>query len=223
MIPRRVKATYFALLTPAMWLNQFIYRFVRAPRSGTVRVHLGPGQKNYLAGWINLDANFVSARIDLWADLRHGLPFPDSSVDAFYSHHVIEHLPDAYLPDHLAELIRCLKPGGMLRLGCPSADNAISKFMEGDLEWFGEWPDKRSSIGGRFANFLLCRGEHTTILTFTYMEELLHNAGFQSVVQFRPRETGNSSLINQELLLSEEDATGRVPATMIVEASKPFQ
>lgn len=32
-------------------------------------VQLGPGQKNYIDGWVNVDANFVTAKIDIWADI----------------------------------------------------------------------------------------------------------------------------------------------------------
>jgi predicted SAM-dependent methyltransferase len=63
---------------------------------GKVKVHLGPGQKNYIPKWINIDANIFSAKADLWADLRYRLPFHNSTVDAVYSHHMIEHLHDLY-------------------------------------------------------------------------------------------------------------------------------
>jgi hypothetical protein len=28
-------------------------------------------------GWISVDANFLAAKIDIWADLRNKLPFKD--------------------------------------------------------------------------------------------------------------------------------------------------
>ena len=85
-----------------MLLNSKFYKIFRSPKSGVVKVHLGPGKKNYLKGWINVDANIVTAKIDVWADLKYPLPFKDETVNVFYSHHVIEHLPN--LQVHLKAL-----------------------------------------------------------------------------------------------------------------------
>jgi predicted SAM-dependent methyltransferase len=121
---------------------------------------LGPGQEKYIPGWINVDANLLTAKIDVWANLLDPLPFHDGSVDCVYSHHVIEHFPDSHLPDHFRQLARCLKDGGAVRIGGPHAQSAALKLLEADGSWFSDFPDRRTSVGGRFANFLLCRGEH---------------------------------------------------------------
>ncbi len=117
VIPGSLRRLYYLTLAPAMVASGFIYRHVLAPRAGTVRVHLGPGRENYIAGWYNVDANFLTARIDVWANLLRGIPFRSGTVDAFYSHHMVEHFPDATLPRHFGELFRCLKPGGVIRVG----------------------------------------------------------------------------------------------------------
>src|SRR5437762_3535105 len=109
MISRRLKAIYYTLLEIPMKANGILYKRFRSPSQGIVKVHLGPGQRNYLPGWINVDANFLTARIDVWANLCNPLPFRDNTVDVFYSHHVIEHLPDSLLPTHCIEMHRCLK------------------------------------------------------------------------------------------------------------------
>src|SRR5207244_7364207 len=121
-----------------------------------------------------------------WANLMDPLPFRNNSVDVFYSHHVIEHLPDSFLPVHCQQLYRCLKPGGFVRIGGPNGDSAARKFIEEDYSWFSDFPDSRKSIGGRFANYILCRGEHLTILTFSYLQEVLSEAGFVNIQRCRP-------------------------------------
>jgi predicted SAM-dependent methyltransferase len=219
MISRRAKATFFAFAGPWMKLNGVLYRIFRAPRSGTVKVHLGPGQRNYLEGWINVDANRFTGKCDVWADLRNRLPFRSGTVDAVYSHHVVEHLPD--LPGHFRDVLRCLKPGGVYRVGGPNGDSAIRKFVENDHGWFSDFPDNRETIGGRFENFVFCRQEHLTILTASFLEEILTQAGFERVRTLKPvLETGHPELF-RECLAKEEESDFDVPHTLIVEAVKP--
>jgi SAM-dependent methyltransferase len=219
VLSRRAKAAFFQLAGPLMRINAVVHRHLRAPREGELRVHLGPGRKNYIEGWVNVDANRFTARCDVWADLRHPLPFHDETVACFYSHHVIEHLPD--LEGHFREVYRCLKPGGVYRVGGPNGDSAIRKFVENDLLWFSEYPVKRSSIGGRFENLVFCRGEHLTILTLSFLEELLADAGFSDVRRcLAVRETGFPELF-APCLATEREWDYEVPYTLIVEAVKP--
>jgi predicted SAM-dependent methyltransferase len=206
-----------------MRVNAWIYRRFRAPHTGVVKVHLGPGRRHYLEGWINVDANFISARIDVWANFACGLPFRSGTVDIFYSHHVIEHLPDDLLNAHFREMYRCLKPGGGFRVGGPHAESAARKLLEGDCAWFSDFPDNRRSVGGRFANFILCRGEHLTILTPSYLQEVAENAGFAEVhVRRAGYETGWREFIDTKVLSLEDQDSRDVPQTLIVEARKPL-
>lgn len=220
MLPRQVKAAYYTLLSIPMQANGWIYRRARAPKGGVVKVQLGPGQKNYLDGWVNVDANLFTARVDVWADLRNPLPFPDRTVDVFYSFHVIEHLPD--LAFHFREMFRCLKPGGVIRVGGPNGDVAAQKFIEGDSRWFSDYPDKRESLGGRFENFIFCRGEHLTILTFSYLNELAREVGFSDVRVCKPvTETFYPEFIDSDVFSKEYEDTPEAPHSLMIEARKP--
>lgn len=221
MISKQLRATYYAAMAYPMRLNGVVYRAFRAPTSGTIKVHLGPGQQNYLKGWINVDANFITAKCDVWADLRNKLPFRDNTVSAFYSHHVIEHLPDSLLMYHFQEMYRCLKVGGTFRVGGPNGDYAIRKFVEGDKSWFIDFPDSRESIGGRFVNFVFCRGEHLTLLTASYLQEIAGAAGFADLHVCKPAaETRFPALIDEQVLMKESESTPDAPHTLIVEAQK---
>jgi predicted SAM-dependent methyltransferase len=219
MLSRRAKAAYYRVAEPLMWLSGTIYRTFRAPRNGDVRVQLGPGQRTYLDGWINVDANMFTGRCDVWADLRHRLPFRDGSVACVYSHHVIEHLPN--LKWHLEEVFRCLRPGGVYRVGGPNGDEAIAAFARGDAAWFSDFPDARMSLGGRFENFIFCRQEHLTILTESYMRELLTSVGFARVTQCLPVKETNFSELFGECLAVEYESDFNYPHTLILEAVKP--
>lgn len=218
MLPRYVKASYYALFSPAMRLNAWRCRQFPGDRNHA-KAQLGPGQENYLDDWINVDANIVSSKPDIWADIRYKLPFPDASLDAIYSHHVIEHLPN--LDQHFHDMFRCLKPDGLLRVGGPHGDNAIIAMQQERLEWFSDWPTKRRSAGGRFENFIFCKGEHLTILTESFLRELCDDAGFVEVRSVGPGETEHPDTFDQALLDSEPLKDESLPQTLLIEARRP--
>ena len=220
MLDHPYKSLYFALLHYPMRANALRHRLLPS-QVRAAKVHLGPGQGKYLNGWTNVDANFVTAKIDIWADISAKLPFRTETVEAFYSHHVIEHLPDRLLPFHFSEMFRSLKPGGVIRVGGPNADMAIKKFEEDDLDWFSDFPDQRRSIGGRFANFILCRGDHLTILTSSYLRELAEDAGFDQISFCKPAQvTQFPSVFDEEVLSREWESTPDFPHTLLMEARK---
>jgi predicted SAM-dependent methyltransferase len=175
MISRKLKSTFYRVAGPFMRINGVLYKQFKSPpkdNRNVIKVHLGPGKRNYMNGWINIDANLLSAKIDIWADLKNPLPFKDNSVDIFYSHHVIEHLPNIRF--HLQSIYKCLKSDGKIRIGGPHGDNAIKKFVDNDKEWFGDFPDKRVSIGGRLENFIkMCRAALETNFPELVDEQLL--------------------------------------------------
>ena len=221
MISRALKETFYRSMGVPMRVNGWVYRTFRAPASGVVKVHLGPGQQKYLPGWVNVDANFISAKIDVWADIRNRLPFRDNTVDAFYSHHMIEHLPDNKLVFHFAEMFRCLKPGGAIRVGGPDSENAARKFVEGDINWFGDFPDPHPSLGGKFTNFIICRGEHLTVLTESYLKEVAAAAKFVNVARCRPIDDTRHGELFADAMRTEWEPTPDTPHTLLIEADKP--
>jgi predicted SAM-dependent methyltransferase len=199
--------------------NGSLYRWLRAPRRGPIRVHLGPGQDKYIPGWVNVDANMFTGKCDVWADLRNPLPFHDNTVEAMYSHHVIEHLPS--LEQHFRDVLRCLVPGGVYRVGGPNGDSAIRKFIAEDATWFSDFPDARQSIGGKLENFVFCRGEHLTILTYSYLEEVMGRLGFVNIKQRLPtKETGHADAF-RVCMEKEWENDFDAPHTLLIEAEKP--
>ena len=219
MITRQTKALYYSLFSLPMWINGRIYRSVRQKRD-PIRVQLGPGQKNYIPGWVNVDANLLTAKIDLWANLEHGLPFRDDSVERLYSFHVIEHLPDTFLPILFREMYRVLTPGGAIRVGGPNIDSACQKLLQNDSKWFSDFPDPRLSVGGRFANFVFCRNEHLTALTKSYLEELASSAGFTGVSFCAP--VKESIYFDSTVLRLEHEDDYAFPHSILLEAKKPL-
>jgi hypothetical protein len=72
------------------------------------------------------------------------------------------------------------------------------------------------------ANFILCRGEHLTILTFSYLEEIVRRVGFAELRVCRPTlDTNFPALFDATVLAHEHESTFDAPHTLIVEAQKP--
>lgn len=221
MLTRSAKAAFYSICGPLMSLNGWIWRTCRTIKPGTngIRVHLGPGQENYLDGWINVDANMFTGRCDMWLDLRNRLPFSDDAVDAAYSHHVIEHLPE--LRRHFADVFRILKPGGVYRVGGPNGDSAVRKFTEGDIAWFPVYPDEYTSLGGRFVNFVFCRNEHLTMLTESMLGEVAQSVGFLPGQTVAPIVSSGYPEIFEPCMKLEYESTPDCPHTLLMEFRKP--
>jgi SAM-dependent methyltransferase len=58
-------------------------------------------------------------------DVTRKLAFPDASLDAVFTEHVIEHIPFEDAIGFFAEVHRVLKPGGIVRTVCPGVDRVI--------------------------------------------------------------------------------------------------
>ena len=215
MMSYGAKRLFFACAGPLMFCNGWIYRNFRSPSAGDLRVHLGPGQGKYIRGWVNVDANMFTGECDVWADLRNRLPFRDRSVTAFYSHHVIEHIPN--IREHLRDVARCLEPGGVYRLAGPNGDSAIRKFIENDPDWFGDFPDKRRSIGGRLENFIYCRREHLTILTESFLRELMEDEGFINIQKRLPVNDSGYQALFDDCMATEQEHDFDYPRTLVME------
>jgi predicted SAM-dependent methyltransferase len=120
------------------------------------RLHLGCGSYTP-EGWINLDGSwnawlakhpFIKKILKLlpiipkeqlsikWSpdiiihDVRKPLPFPDNSMYAVYSSHLLEHLYFEEAKELLKECYRVLKPNGVLRIVVPDLKNMIVKYWE---------------------------------------------------------------------------------------------
>jgi predicted SAM-dependent methyltransferase len=106
-----------------------MFSFDRLPKSKRHirKVQLGAGSSN-APEYINVD--FCAEKgVDLVHDLRKPLPFPDNSIEEFYSHHVLEHFGYHELVALLGEVWRCLKPNGKLVSRLPDFEHAARQFF----------------------------------------------------------------------------------------------
>lgn len=90
-------------------------------------VNLGCGVRFHPA-WRNFDIIPQSPSVEI-IDLWKPLPFTDSSLDAIYASHVLEHLPRSRVPSLLNECRRVIKPGGILRLVVPDLEGIVRNYL----------------------------------------------------------------------------------------------
>src|SRR5207248_3034255 len=121
-----------------------------------VRLNWGCGE-HVAPGWINSDTK-DDPHVDLVADIRQGLPLESGSVDYAVSVHALPELAYAELVPALEELLRVLKPNGVLRLVLPDLDRAIDAYRERRDDYFKVPPEEATSTGARFVAHTLWFG-----------------------------------------------------------------
>ena len=62
-------------------------------------------------------------------NLKHGIPYPDNSVDAVYHSHLLEHLDREVAPKLQAEIFRVLRPGGVQRVCVPDFRRLVDAYV----------------------------------------------------------------------------------------------
>lgn len=120
--------------------------------------------------WINLDVSSSEPSV-LPADINNGLPFSSDSITVCYSSHLLEHLDKDGAHYFLAECMRVLKSGGVIRLVVPDLEGIAREYLrvlddvstgdktrEPDYDWIMlEMYDQtvRNHSGGEMAHFLV--------------------------------------------------------------------
>src|SRR5215831_13082337 len=159
-----------------------------------VRLNIGCGA-NPTQGWINLDAASHPG-VYFW-DCRSDLPFPDGTVAAIYSEHFFEHLDlETEARPFLRECLRCLQPGGVLRIVVPDAGAYLRAFSGPwqpladmrPLDWIANgWRDRRLGwvyqTKMQFMNAIFRqRTEHKYAYDAETLVLVMREAGFVDVV-----------------------------------------
>ena len=131
-----------------------------------ILVNVGCG-KTFHPAWRNFDVRPTAPGVER-LDVRRGLPFAQSTCDAVYHSHVLEHLDRVTAVKFISEAVRVLKPQGVMRVVVPdleeiarlylaSLDRALAGKDATDHEWMTlEIVDQltRGAPGGEMAEFL---------------------------------------------------------------------
>ena len=178
-----------------------------------------------------------------FADLRRGIPYPSSSVDAVYHSHFLEHLDRNSAPSFLSEIYRVLKPGGVQRIVVPDlaklVDAYLASFKERAIdhdhrvaEMF-EQSVRREASGTKMQrplrrsleNLILgnarARGEtHQWMYDEVNLEGLLKEAGFSNVNRVTYDQSSIDSRWSNFGLDVNSNGNERKPDSLYLEALK---
>ena len=145
--------------------------------TGVRRMNWGCG-KNIASGWINSDI-VPHPSVDICCDILKGLPLKSDSIDYISSQHA---LPELKIWDQVpaaTELLRVLKPNGVLRLSLPDFNKFLAAYQSGNRYFFAihVW----DTIGGNFITHALWHNITHTLFTPEFIEEILVKAGLSAV------------------------------------------
>jgi len=92
-----------------------------------VLVNIGCGA-TWHPSWTNLDVRPLDPCVRSW-DVSHGLPFGNEEVDACYASHLLEHLAPDQAEALMAECLRVLRRGGVIRLAVPDLEGITREYL----------------------------------------------------------------------------------------------
>ena len=189
---------------------------LRAMNDVRVNVACGP---HVAPGLVNLDLFATSPEIIRW-DCRWTLPFRDDSVAGIRAEQFVEHLETREeLPSFLADCLRVLKPGGVLRVIVPDARRYIEAYLRPDLSGFEElkfmipFPPELPKRMDVLSHIFHQEHEHRHGYDFENLSDRLVTAGFVSVTRVDFRQ-GYDPALNC-------DREVHAPYSLYVEAFKP--
>jgi predicted SAM-dependent methyltransferase len=156
-------------------------------------------------GWLNVD--LFATRADVYWDLALGIPLPDSSVEAVFHEHMLEHLTLQSGFMFTRECHRVLKPGSVLRIGVPDAGALLDSYSgKGDPEWANSRPTGMLAVQALFyENGHLAMYDSETLIL------MCRAAGFAEATQ---------RMSGEGLLQPSPDTPSRESGTLYVEARK---
>lgn len=166
---------------------------------GKVKINAGSFTTMFYHGWENIDVHDLAG----WAahnrykyrrhDVRQGLPYGTSSVDAVVAQHMLEHLTRDEGRAFLRECRRVLRPGGVVRLGVPNASLLADKLCRKEMAYFDQLGPGVCNAPDDAAKFWeLLHAGHSSCYDHQSLAKALEEAGFEAhSVGFRDWVDGN--------------------------------
>lgn len=99
-------------------------------------------QNLHRLGWIS-DSRYETHKVGVFKRVRYSnvtkrFPYPDNTVDAVFTSHLLEHLSPPKAEFCLREVHRVRRPGGLLRVSVPDLDYLVGVYDSNDPSYFLE-------------------------------------------------------------------------------------
>jgi predicted SAM-dependent methyltransferase len=185
-------------------MRKNLTKFLHPVRSKdkTIKLNVGCGT-DYKKGWVNIDNNSDNniKKLDLNWDLRNRLPFDDNSATFIYSEHFFEHLTPEEAHTTIQDLMRTLKPNGVMRIAMPDLQVVVDTYIHVPL-------DKDPVINNYGMDFIKTRAEwinmsfswwgHKWLYDWEELQRRLKDAGYTKVMRCHINKSRYPELRNLE-------------------------
>jgi predicted SAM-dependent methyltransferase len=169
-------------------------RFAATLQKKDLLVNIGCGPFG-LPGWLNIDL-FPLSGVTLNCDSRRRFPLAEGSAKGIHVEHFFEHLdPFDERPKFIAECIRCLEFGGVLRSVVPDAERFIQGYLSPGWDAMrklaadGDDPQKHFDTKMEALNHIFLQGhEHFGGYDYETLFLVLRKGGFSDVSRCQWRE-----------------------------------
>ena len=182
-------------LALARWEAHFIrLRFINALSLQSLRIrsfllrcdrprflNLGSGPRGLDSpNWVNIDG-FRDSNVHFLSDISRGLPFPDATFDGVFCEHVFEHFSLEDGERLSGEILRLLRPGGVVRIIVPDSELIMRRYFDdpGGLKAHRGSPNQTAMevVNSYFRQ----RYEHQFLYDWETLEKILRCAKFMNV------------------------------------------
>jgi predicted SAM-dependent methyltransferase len=195
-----------------------------------IKLNVGCG-KHYLhhRGWLDLDLHPNGHHV-VGLDAAQRWPWADGTVDYVHHSHVIEHVNYADGQRMLAESYRVLRPGGRIRVGCPSLAALVRIHQDPTVPLHAAYlayehrvdpiSMPRATPAHLFDLMFRMGGEHRFIYDASELQYVMELAGFTDVVTRNIMESDDPELQGLESVgRMGQDFMGLI--SLIMEGTKP--
>ena len=147
----------------------------------------------------NLILSYKNQKI-IWANIVKAIPEKDNSIDVVYLSHVLEHLDTTEIPLLFKEVLRIMKPNGILRISVPDIRILVNDYLKtGDADEFIERTmlsnNRPKKMIEKIQLLLVGTRNHQWMYDEKSLSNLLIKNNFRNIKTLKP---GNTLISNTE-------------------------
>ena len=177
-----------------------------------MKLHLGCG-KRHIPGFVHIDA-IDYPHVDHVATIDNLSFVGDGTVDLIYNCHVLEHFKRREVERVLAEWMRVLKPGGVLRISVPDFEALCQIYLR----------EKKLGlvVGALFGRQDYLYNIHYNVFDYAALAQALESVGFVDTHRYDWRDTEHAHVDDySQAYIPHMDKENGLLISLNVESRKP--